>query len=346
VQVAAILHGEQQVLAFPDRLAHRGIGSAVPVEHRRQEGALSGFEVEHRDLPVVRLVAHPDRCEAEGDPRAVRRPRRRLGHAVGEGDTFGLAAGRVDDVDVRDDVDVPVPIPGRRKSDTRTVRRPGRLGVLEVTVRQLGGLGRSVGRNGEHVLPAVSRPPLVVQFELKTREPPRSAALVVLLVVRLVGHAGAERDLRAVGAPDRVLHSFLEVREPLRFSARSGDHVELRLFGSSVRDERETGPVRRPPRGEVPLSSPGQAPGGRRAINGRKPDRAGVRVLLLVDLDDDVRNGSPVGRDSGIGRPLELIDVFGKHALTRFVSCESEEMVAASVAASKPEALWLSIPLL
>src|SRR5204863_6298471 len=103
-----------------------------------------------------------------------------------------LASVGVDGVHVADEVDVPVLLAGGDERERLAVRRPGRVPVLEVAMRELGCGRGAVRRDGEEVAPPVASPPFAVELELQPGEAPRPATLLVLLVVLRIAHARAE----------------------------------------------------------------------------------------------------------------------------------------------------------
>ena len=187
--------------------------------------------------------------------------------------------------------------------------------VLEVAVGDLLCLGRAVDRDDVEVTTPVARPADAVELELETRESPWRALLVVLFVVRLVGHARGEDDPGAVRRPDRLADVVLQVGQALRLAAARRHDVELPvrlLVVAPLRDERELRAVRGPARLRVVL--PCREPARRfRAVNPREPDRLAVLVLVPVDRPDDVRDLLAARAQPGVGCPRQSIDVVRPH---------------------------------
>ena len=250
----------------------------------------------------------------DGEQLAVGRVARGVVGAVPRSQALRLAAGRGNEVDVADELDVPVLGARRRERDALPVRSPRRLRVLEVALRELPRFAGAVGGDDEDVASPVADPADTVQLELQPPEPPRLPLLVFLLVVRLVGHAGREGDLRSVRRPRGLTDVVLDVRQALGLAARGWNHVELplRLLVTPLGDERQPLAVRRPARLRVVLPS-GESPWRLGAVRLREPDRLAVLVLVLVDRPDDVGNVFAARPQARIGDPRELVDVLRPH---------------------------------
>jgi hypothetical protein len=122
------------------------------------------------------------------------------------------------------------------------------MAVLVVAVGQLQRLGGAVGEHDIEMTPSVAGPAHIVELEHEPLEAPRTALLVLFLLVGLVGHTRGERDARAVGGPDRLADVLLEVGELAWLTAGDGHHVQLSLVAVAPRDKCELRAVGRPPR--------------------------------------------------------------------------------------------------
>ena len=193
VDVAAVLDREHDRAAVPDRLADLRVGIAGAVERGGQDAEVLARRVHHPDLRVAREV-EAARIPLDGELLPVRRVARRVVVGVVRRQPLRLAALGRHDVDVALELDVPVLVPRRRERDALAVGRPRRARVLEVAVGDLLRLGRAVGGDDVEVPPAVARPADRVELVEQPREAARGALLVVLLLVRLVGHARREDD--------------------------------------------------------------------------------------------------------------------------------------------------------
>ncbi len=315
VDVAAVLDREDEAAAVPERLADLRVCVHLPVERCREQGVAGAVGVHHADLAVVREGAVLD-LVAVGDARPVRRERRHRARPVVAGELPRLAAVRVDDVQMVDQVEVPAVAAQRAEDDLLAVRRPRGLAVLAVAVGDLPGLA-AVEVDDEDVLAAVGRPADVVELVEEARQPSRRALLVVLFLVRLVAHAHRVREPRGVGRPDDVLDALLRLGQGARLAAFRRDDVELRrrLLGSAVRREREPAAVRRPAGRTVPLVAEGEPARLGGAVERRHPDRPAVLARLAVDRPDLVRDARPVRGDARVGDPGQLVDVVGPHAV-------------------------------
>ena len=310
--VAAGLDHEEQRVAVPDRLADLRVGRAVEVERGRQQPVRAAGRVDDCDLAVVRKVVAA-RAEVARDRGTVGRPRGRGVRGLALRQLLGLASVGVDDVDVTDEVDVPVLLAGGNERELVAVRRPGRVPVLEVAVRELGCGRGAVRRDGEEVAPAVAGPAFAVELELQPRKTARPAALVVFLVVVRIAHTRAEGKARAVGRPRRLRDVLVELGQPQRLAAPDRDHVELFDLAVAVGDEGEPLPVGRPARGGVRLGAGRELPRLRRAVQRNEPDGRGVVVLVAVETPCSERGPAPVGRDPRVVGPCEPVKVVRVH---------------------------------
>ena len=315
MDVAGVLDPEHDRVAVPDRLRpDLRVGVARAVERRGQDPpVLARLGVDDGDLRVAREVESA-RIPLDREQRPIRRIAARVMVAVAGSQPLRLAALRGHDIDVADQLDVPVLASRRGERDALPVGRPVRARVLVVAVGDLLRLGGAVGGYDVQVTPPVSGPADVVELELKPRESPRRALLFVLLLVRLVRHASRERDPRAVRRPDDLADVLPQVGEALGLATVGGQHVELavRLLAAPLGDEREPVAVRGPARLRVVLA--GREPARRcRTVRARDPDRLAVLVLVPVDRPEDVRDLLAARAQPGIGDPCELVDVLGPH---------------------------------
>ncbi len=314
MDVAGVLDREHEAAAVPERLADLRERVHLAVERRRQQPVAGAVGVHHADLAVVREGAVLD-LVAIRDARAVRRERRHRAGPVVAGELSRLAAARVDDVQMVDQVEVPAVAAQRAEDDLPAVGRPRRLAVLAVAVGELPGLA-VLELDDEDVLAAVGRPADVVELVEEAGQPSRRALLVVFFLVRLVAHAHRVREPRGVGRPDDFLDALLRLGQCPRLSALGRDDVELRrrLLRSAVRREREPATVRRPARRAVPLVAEGEPARFAGAVERGHPDRTAVFARFAVDRPDLVRDARPVRRDARVGDPCQLVDVFRPHA--------------------------------
>ncbi len=309
--VSAVLGHEQQRAFVPDRLADVGVRGAVPVERLGQQPQLAAARVDDCDLAVPGHVPAA-RDEPAGDRGAVGRPGGRHAPPFAVSQRLGLAAVGVHEVEVAQQLDVPVVLPGRGECDSLPVGRPRGVLVFEVAVGELRRRRRAVGGRHEEVPPAVAGPALVVELVLESQEAPRAPPLVVLFLVGGVAHPRREGDPRAVRRPDCLAHVLVELGQPLRLAALDRQDVELLRLRLAVRHEREPAAVGRPARSGVDLLPAGQLP--RLApVERNQPDRGRVVVRLAVETPGDVRNSPPVGREARIVGPAELVEVVGAH---------------------------------
>ena len=277
-----VLDGEKDRVPVPHRLSDLRVRHAVAVERFRQDALRSRGDVDDRDLAVLRIVPASE-THAAGHARAVRREARRLVPGVAAGQPYRLPSIRVDEVEVADELDVPVVFPRRRERDPPAVARPSRILILEVAEGELLRLARSVGRDHEDVSPPVADPADIVQLVLEPLEPPRRPAPLVLLGVFRVTDPRRERQPRSVGRPGDLGDVLLQVGQLRSFAARERKQVELPRLALPVGDEREASPVGRDARLHVELLPRGQAT-CLGAVERHKPDRAPVSVLLAVYL--------------------------------------------------------------
>ncbi len=264
---------KSELAVVPQRLAHARVRGAVAVERRGEHGELAALEIDERDPGVPGVVEHAG-VAFDGEPRAVRRPRRGADGAAALREPPRLSAGGGHQVDVAHHLEVPVGMTCGDEGDRPPIRRPGRRVVFVVALGELDRLGRSVGGNDEQVLPPVRRPPHAVELVLQAREPPGAALLVVFLLVGRVAHARHEGDARAVRRPHGLRHVLLEARELARLASGHRHHVQLRRLVRAVGGERQLRAVGRPPRVAVGLLAAREPTRRRRPVGRRQPDRA------------------------------------------------------------------------
>ncbi len=248
------------------------------------------------------------------DARSVRRPDGIGTGAVAVRQELELSALGRHEVEVGDELRVPVVAARRREDQLRAVGRPDRGAVVLLGVGELSRLGASVSRDDEDLRATVCDPAFVVELVEEVRDAARRPPALVLFLRRLVADARGERDRAAVRRPGDPAHVLLQLRELLRLAAAERDDVELaRLLLGPARDERQAAPVGRPARFPV-AALPGREPARRlRAVDRREPDVAAVLVRLAVDRPLDVRDGRAVGAQARVGDPLERVDILGLH---------------------------------
>ena len=217
VHVPVVLGREDDRVAFPDRLAEIRVRAALAVERRGQDPPVAAGLPRRRPRSACGAGSRTRRAPVAREQLPVRRVARRVVAAVAGREPLRLAPGGRDDVDVAEQLDVPVVAAGGAERDALSVRGPGGLAVLVVAVGDLLRLGRAVGGHDEEVRAPVAGPADAVELELEPREPPRRALLVVLLLVGLVAYAGGEASCDPSG--DQAISprpSFRSVRQPAR----------------------------------------------------------------------------------------------------------------------------------
>ena len=281
---------------------------------RGQDPEVLARRVHHPDLGVAREVEAAG-APLDGELLPVGRVARRVVVRVVRRQPRRLAAVGGNDVDVALELDVPVLVPRRGERDALAVGRPGGVRVLEVAVGDLLRLGRAVCGHDVEVPAPVARPADRVELVEEPREPARSALLVVLLLVRLVGDARGEDDLRPVRRPGRLADVVLQVGEALRLAAAHRHDIQLpaRLLVAALGDEGE------------PRRRRATSVAGRRCC--RSSAGAAVPEPSVGASQIDWRysfsspsidqttyaTSSPPGAQPGVTDPRELVDVLGPH---------------------------------
>ena len=122
MDIAAVLHGKEEVVPVPDGLADVGVGPALTIQGIGEDGSLPAGRRNNCDLAVPRIV--PDAGDdLVGDPVAVGRPRREVAGAVAVRDSLQLSrAIEPRDEDVSNQVGVPIRMASRTEGD------PGAIG--------------------------------------------------------------------------------------------------------------------------------------------------------------------------------------------------------------------------
>ena len=166
----------------------------------------------------------------------------------------------------------------------------------------------------------VERITVPVRLVLRLRDMARpllpALARVLILGAGHDPHPRTERDLRSIRRPARRPRVIGHRGQLTRLAAADRHHVQLAFLAGPIREERELGTVRRPPRRGVarrPSSEFDRGPTlGRRDVDGRA-----ILVLLRVDPGHDVRNASAVRRDLEVGDRLEPEEVGCVHAVRK-----------------------------
>ena len=180
------------------------------------------------------------------------------------------------------------------ESDLAAVRRPGERSHVEaVSPGQPARLG-SLADVGH---------PEVGHAEVRVFDGVVPVGLLALLEVVGSGVGGDERDPGSVRREAEGVDPALVGGELLGLAALRANEVDLRAV-TTVREEPEPGPVRRPPRsGAVPVLRPGQRE--RLATGGGQPDLPVEPVVLPVGRGDGEGDHAPVGRDPRTARRVQ-----------------------------------------
>ena len=236
-----------------------------------------------RDQPAVRRP-----CGVAAWPSARRHPPR-------------LSAIGRHDPDVDNLVVVAVLVASGGEHQLFPVGRPVGGAVIPVAVGDLFRLGDAVRgqiyRDDEDVTALVVNEAFAVRLVAQRRDDPRGLRLLLLFLVRFIGHTThCQRDAAAVGRPDRLTGRALEVREPLRLAAVYRHHVQLPLFVVALGNEGEQPSVGRPTWRVVALWAAGELH-RLAACHRHDPDVGQVLILVLVHLGLHEGNARSVGRN-------------------------------------------------
>ncbi len=178
---------------------------------------------------------------------------------------------------------VPIRMASGGENHRVSVRRPGRIVVVPVPIRQLTGFPLAIGRHDKHVPPPVVDESLAIEFVLHRGDDPsrfRQAAFGFILGFLPSPDAGGKGQSRAVGRPRETIDAVGEGGETDRLAAIGRHHIELRLVARRPRaDESQPRAVRRPARFGI-ASRPGGKSLRLAALCQRQPDIGEIFIAL------------------------------------------------------------------
>ena len=258
-----------------------------------------------------------------GDAPSVRRPGWQRADAIAGRDPYRFAALDVHHKDVRSAVVVAVGMAGGDEGQTATIGRPGRLGVVPITLGEL--TCRATGSvNDQQVAAAVVRKTLTVVAILEGGDEAGRRRFGLVAVLRapllLAPRAYHADESRAIGRPYRRASTLGNGAQLPGLTASDVHHVHLRLATVTVREEGQACAIGRPAWGAILAPATRKAFGWGGAVCGHDPDVGAIVVCLLIQTGDGKGQRAPIGCDARVGYPLHTEQVCGNHATGHMAS--------------------------